>query len=426
MNPLQTKALQNSMWTYPWDVLDLGPDRVVEEITQQAGVGGISLAAVYHAGRFLQPRSPKRHVYFPEDGTVYFHVTPSAYERIRIQPKVASLLERGDALRMLQERAEKKGFRLNAWVVGLHNTRIGMAYPDVTVQNAFGDHYYYNLCPSQPDARQYVTTLLRDLTTHYELSAVELESFNYMGYYHEFHHEKDGVGLTERDQFLMSLCFCDRCKQEARKQGVPIDLAQATVRRWLEESLNRPVPAPDPGFSRQGLEQFGSHPEVFEYLQWRAGVVTSLIQEIRDAVPVRTNVYFLSLLTPQQSWLFGVDFSAIAKVADGIVVCCYDSSPTQVEADMKASVDQVKGPGFCGHGAGHKGPEAQEGADTRKRVFTGLRVFYPEVHDGQELAEKVSGAVRAGSDGFVFYNYGLIPAPRLRWVKDSLDRAQKA
>ena len=41
---------------------------------------------------------------------------------------------------MFRELADT-GLAVNAWMVLLHNTRLGEAYPDVTVENAFGDRY---------------------------------------------------------------------------------------------------------------------------------------------------------------------------------------------------------------------------------------------------------------------------------------------
>ena len=69
---------QLSMWTYPWDVRDLGLETVERDLVERAGLNMISLATSYHAGRFLQPRSPCRKAYFPEDGTIYFKPTASA------------------------------------------------------------------------------------------------------------------------------------------------------------------------------------------------------------------------------------------------------------------------------------------------------------------------------------------------------------
>ena len=167
------------------------------------------MATVYHAGRFLQPRSPRRKVYFPEDGTVYFDITPSKYDSSLIKPQVSSEMARGDALRALQEALHERGGRLSAWVVGLHNTRIGTAYPQVTVENAFGDRYVYAMCPNNPDACMYLRLLLEDMTSKYELDAVELESFNYMGYYHEFHHEKMELGLMDRETVPVIPVLCE-------------------------------------------------------------------------------------------------------------------------------------------------------------------------------------------------------------------------
>jgi hypothetical protein len=52
--------MHRSMWTYAWDILDLGFDRVTSELRDRAGMNSVSLATSYHAGRFLQPRSPVR------------------------------------------------------------------------------------------------------------------------------------------------------------------------------------------------------------------------------------------------------------------------------------------------------------------------------------------------------------------------------
>lgn len=43
-------------------------------------MNAISLANSYHAGRFLQPRGPRRKAYFPEDGTIYFQPTAKRWD----------------------------------------------------------------------------------------------------------------------------------------------------------------------------------------------------------------------------------------------------------------------------------------------------------------------------------------------------------
>ncbi len=122
----------------------------------------VSLATSYHAGRFVQPRSPKRKVYFPEDGTIYFHPTPGRWEGLKIQPKVAEVIVKGgDVLRELVRRRDAGGLKVCCWTVCLHNTRLGMLHPGAVTRNAFGDPNTYNLCPSNPDARAYVVRARR-------------------------------------------------------------------------------------------------------------------------------------------------------------------------------------------------------------------------------------------------------------------------
>ena len=149
--------MHRSMWTYAWDLLDLGFDKALGELRDRADLNCVSLASSYHAGRFLQARSPKRKAYFPEDGTIYFHPTPARWEGLAIQPKVADvILNGGDVLRELVRRREAGGLNVSCWTVCLHNTRLGMLHPGAVTRNAFGDPNYYNLCPSNPDARAYV------------------------------------------------------------------------------------------------------------------------------------------------------------------------------------------------------------------------------------------------------------------------------
>ena len=78
------------MWTYPWDIQDVGFVETMADLEGRASVDTISLATSYHAGRFLQPRSPKRKSYYPEDGTIYFQPTHRRWaDLLRRTPGIA-------------------------------------------------------------------------------------------------------------------------------------------------------------------------------------------------------------------------------------------------------------------------------------------------------------------------------------------------
>ena len=392
--------MRNAIWTYPWDVLDIGVEAVVAEIRDRAGLGGISLASSYHAGKFFQPRSKLRKTYFPEDGTIYFRPRSDRFDGLAIQPKVADIVEeRGDVLDMLVRERERTGLAVNAWTVCLHNTRLGLLHPEACCRNAFGDVARYNLCPSNPDARAYAVALVAELTHGYAPDAVELESPNFMGYAHEFHHEKDGVGLTPEDDFLLSLCFCSSCQSRAARAGADGEAARRLVRRWIEETAVRALPAPRwPDFVAAGPSVFDAYPEVRDYVRWRFEPVTSLVREIREAAHPASEVRFIDI---KGGWLFGSDLAAIASVCDGIVFCAYDAEPVQLARDVADAVSAASG----------------------KPVIAGLRLFVPELDGPEKLAAKVHAACSAGAAGCNFYNYGLVPAARLDWVGAALHQA---
>ena len=383
-----------ALWTYPWDMLDLGLDTVVSDIRERAGANGISLATSYHAGRFLQPRSPRRKAYFPEDGTIYFRPDPARWEGLAIQPKVADLLADGDVLDALVRDRDRTGLSVACWTVCLHNTRLGMLHPHACTRNAFGDPNYYSLCPSNPDARAYATTLVADLTARYKPDIVELETIGFMGFAHEYHHEKDGVGLTAEDDFLLSLCFCESCLARSSAAGVDGAAAQRTVRRWIVDACERPVPAPRwPDFARRGIGVFRGHPEVATYVAWRFEPVTSLAAEIRARADPASRIHVLDI---DDGWLSGCHLADLAAATDGATLCVY-ARPPEAVADGVA--------------------RARAAVPADRGLRAGLRLFHPEVASADDVVARARAAVRAGADGINFYNYGLVPAARLDWVR---------
>ncbi|WP_313196516.1 hypothetical protein [Shinella zoogloeoides] len=387
-----------SMWTYPWDIQDQGLEALAADLAGRAGLNTVSMATSYHAGRFLQPRSPRQKAYFPEDGTVYFRPDESLWRDKTIRPLMAeNVAERGDMLAALTKARAQTGLKVSCWTVCLHNSRLGMLHPGHVTRNAFGNANYYNLCPSSPAARDYVVTLVRDITTNHRPDMLELESPNFMGFAHEYHHEKDGVGLNAEDDFLLSLCFCDHCTARAEKAGVPVEGARRTVARFIAELCERAVPERQfPDFPEAGIDAFRAHPELHAFLAWRSEPVTSLIGEIRAAADPATRIVLIDL---KDGWLGGVDLAAVGRLCDGAILCCYDMTPEAVGEVIRT-------------GRALLGPD--------KFLGLGLRVFYPEVDGPDILTARVKNAVEAGVDGVNFYNYGLIPARRLDWVGEAV------
>jgi len=391
--------MQLSMWTYPWDVQDQGIERLFADLRDRAGLNTVSLATSYHAGRFLQPRSPYQKAYFPEDGTVYYMPDEALWEGKTIRPLMAAnVSERGDMLgRLIEERA-KDGMKVSCWTVCLHNTRLGMLHPAHVTRNAFGNANYYNLCPSSPAARDYVVTLVRDVTAKHRPDMLELESPNFMGFAHEYHHEKDGVGLNPEDDFLLSLCFCDHCMGRAAKAGVDAEAARGIVKTFIAEMCERAIPEKQfPDFPAAGLDAFKPWAALHDYLVWRPEPVMSLIAAIRESADPATKVV---LIEGKDAWLGGVDLQSVGKVCDGIILSAYGMQPNAVAELVKAG---------------------RAALGSSKYLGVGYSLFYPQISGPDDLVSRVRAAAEAGVDGMIFYNYGLVPAKRLDWVRAAVD-----
>jgi hypothetical protein len=398
----ETGDLRLAMWTYPWDVLDLGLAAVSRDLHDRAGLNGINIATAYHAGRFFQPRSPQRKAYFPEDGTIYFQPDSKLWAGRRIVPKVADVVAETDVLRGLIDARDRGGLSVACWTVCLHNMRLGLLHPDACTRNAYGDPNYYSLCPSHPDVRAYITTLIKDLTTRYRPDIVQLETPGFMGYAHEFHHEKDGVGLTAEDDFLMSLCFCESCIAGAARAGIDAQAARETVRRWIAETAERAVPESRwPDFIGSGPEVFHKHPEVEAFVRWRFEPVTSLVSAIRDEADARTRIDVIDI---NDGWRSGSDLAALGRICEGVVFCAYDRAPAALEADTA----KVRGL-----------------LDETVNLGVGMRLFHPEMRSAEDITTRTLAAVRAGATEIDYYNYGLVPAARLDWVRAATDAVMR-
>ncbi len=388
--------LRLAAWTYPWDVLELGLDSVSRDLRERAGLNGINIAAAYHAGRFFQPRSPNRKTFLPEDGTVYFQPDPKLWADRRITPKVAGIVAAGDVPRALTAARERSGLSVACWTVCLHNMRLGLLHPDACTRNAFGEPSLFNLCPSHPDVRAYAAALVRDISTGIRPDIVQLETPGFMPYAHGYHHEKDGAGLMAEDDFLLSLCFCESCADTAEKAGIDAAAARKTVRGWIAEASERAVPAPRwPDFVARGPAVFAAHPEVEAYVRWRFVPVTSLLADMRDAVHPEVRIDVID-----DGWRGGCDLAAMQRVCDGVVFCAYDRTPAAIETETAV---------------------LRAALDARVKLGVGLRLFHPEMQSAADVVSRALSALKTGAAEIDFYNYGLIPAARLDWIRAAGD-----
>jgi hypothetical protein len=387
--------MYKGMYCYAWDLADEGLEVALGRI-RGAGINTITLAASYHAGKFLRPHGQSGKVYFPQDGTVYFKARPERYGHVK--PLLNPLVDEFDGFARLA--AEAPDLDRVAWVVCCHNTPLGQRHPELTSRNAFGDSYLYSLCPAHPAVRDYVVNLVADLADRYDLAGVALETPGWLPYDHGYHHEFALLPLDRFAKTLLALCFADATRSAARAADIDADRLQARTRELLEQHLAADIAVPDALAAEWLQALLVSEPELAALLRWRCRVVADLVADVKAALPAPTRLAVIPTVQrpPAACWLEGSDLALLAGAADLLELPAYQ--PSAAEAHLNAWHAR-----------------RQAGAATPLNFI--LRPAFPDLANG---AETVAAALRlkeVGMAGIAFYNYGHL---RLK----SLDHIQAA
>ena len=384
-----------AIYTYAWDLAETGVAAAADEF-RGLGLDTITFAGSYHAGKFMRPHGKAGKVYFPEDGTVYFNADPSRYGSIK--PVANSLLGERDVLREL---LDKSGMAVNAWLVLLHNTRLGMAHPQAVVRNAFGDPYYYNLCPSAPEARAYAIGLAHDVTQNYDVAGISMEAPGFTPYAHGFHHEFALMKSNFWLENMLGLCFCKHCIAGAQKAGIDARRFKAEVASDIEAYLGSDIDYPADMAEAFWRADIAADGDLRRYIDFRGSVVTSLVAEIRAAVRKEVNVAVIpSVARPTGgAWYEGSDLPALAETAGIIEACFYEPSAMRVKADLFDIRRRLKGAG---------------------KLRGILRPSHPDLSTKGEFLAAVEALREGGVDELAFYNWGHLRRANLAWIGDAL------
>ena len=396
------------MFAFATDLADEGLGIVLDNVQHRAGVDELTLAVAYHDARDIFPHSPSRKVRYLEGGAVFFRPDESKYDELR--PRVSGLAVRGDPLGELREAADARGMSVNAWIVFLHNDRLGFEHPECATQNAFGDRYLTDLCPANPDVRAFARALASDVDD-YGVSNIFAESLHFHGLTHGYHHERYFEDLGAVGTFLLGLCFCEHCRTAARDAGVDADAVLHSVRGELERRFEEEPDGEVGELVQEQLERVGGT-ELLGYLGSRMRTVTSLAEEV--AASADTKVVFMDLSgaekgfstgqpegepAPTIGWQMGIDVSDLAAVCDAVEALGYAVDPGRVGSDLAACRTMIGDPASIG---------------------LLLRPMPPDNRDAENLAAKLALARDLGLARIDFYHYGFCRLSALDRIRQAL------
>ncbi|NOZ33418.1 MAG: hypothetical protein GXP01_10255 [Alphaproteobacteria bacterium] len=384
-----------SMYCYGWDLAEAGVVAASDRM-RDVHINTITLASAYHAGKFMRPQASGTKVYFPDDGTVYFKPRLERYGAIK--PAENRLVAEHD---VLAQCCDVAGMATQAWLVLLHNSRLGQLHPQAAVANAFGDRYIYSLCPSAPEVADYAVALCVDVTQSYPVAGITLETPGFLPFFHDYHHEFGMVRPNPWLDNLLGLCFCRHCVAGAQKAGIDAAEVQARVRTSVSAYLDADVDHAEDMGNAFWLAELALDTQLHAFMKWRCTVVEGLVGRIREAVRADATVSVIpSVARPTAgAWYEGSDINALAQVADYLEVCFYEPGVGRIRSDL---FDVVR---RCG------------GVKNLRGI---LRPGYPDLENRQSVIDAVGALKAGGISDIAFYNFGHMRRASVDWVGDAL------
>jgi hypothetical protein len=403
--------METSIFAFATDLHDEGVEAVLDNVQHRAGLGGVTVAAVYHEARDIFPHDPVRKLRFLEAGVTYFRPDPARYRGLAIQPRVSALAQEADVLRELCAAAGHRGLDVHAWTVFLHSDWVVGGLEEHAERTAFGDPCLTELCPANPDVRDHVRALAGDIAG-LGVKTIVAESLHYHGLEHGYHHERYFLRLGARTRFLLGLCFCRHCLAAARTAGVDAD----AVHRFAREEIQRVF---DGGEDASVEIELGearklAGGEMAGYLAERDRIVCTLAAETAEAAAGDgARFAFMDASgaikgyadgrptggpATEIAWRLGADLARLASACGGLEAIAYAADPNRIRFDLDA----------------YRGFLPPNGT-----LSAALRPMLPDCDSAENLAAKLRVCRQLGLERVDLYHYGLAPL-------EALDRIQEA
>ena len=400
------KFKNSSIWIYPWDLLDEGITSTVDKLSQTPGVDWLSVTTVYHSGKFLLPHNPKKKVYFPQSGAIYFQPSKDWYGKLRFKPPIwDQLSENPDFWDELKSAAKAKGIQLAAWTLGLHNSWLASNYPDCSIENVYGDKIMTDLCPSNPDVQDYVCAIVNDISENLPVEKILIESLEYMPFTHGFHHEVIGVPMSATANYLMSMCFCLHCTRETQAAGLDAVAIKNWVKGYLDAHFRNPFSSlPATGWEEMMDELDG---ELGKYIDLRAKIITDLsykaLAKIKESGKQRLGICdfgpLYQLGANKMTWESGTDLFKLADLYDEICPTFYFTDQKVLKKKIDEYLSLVSG--------------------LQIDLAPAIRAILPQIGSQEDLQSFLQ-LINNRVDGVSFYNYGFSTDEVLGWFKSEM------
>lgn len=381
------------MYSYPWDIYDHGPERVLDEL-QQCGVDAIQLSFSYHVASFINPRNPRRKVRYGEPGVLEFDPGSSA-GTWPFTPAVSVDVTGERYLADLIEKMAARDLGVIAWVVYLYNHTLARRHPELAVENAFGDKSGAQLCPANPAVREYVLSLTDAVLSHTPLTGLVAESLSYLPYDYGFLNLKAAVTPSQSAGLLLSLCFCRHCMQRAAANSVDVVSLRREVVDVIEKEFAELPDGTATGATTEAWCQ--QNLGLLSLLDSRSEIATSLQQSVLRTARTAGLRTGTNSAGSHDARLTGVPNDAVVELRSDYRFEVLPHWTTDHTGEVVATARQAAGAGAAVYALAQLSNFPDEGS----------------------FRSALEAAASLGVDHFRLYEYGLLSERQLTWLRNS-------
>ncbi len=391
------RGSSGGIYIHPWDITDEGIDDCYDFLDQSCGLNELFVAAAYHASTFVLPHNPKRLVRW-DDGGIYFTPKHARWGDTSIQPALGSGVDSDSYLTQIVDKARDRYWGVLFFVVFHYSVPLPTRYPHTCCIDALGEPHRTYLCPSNPDVRSYDLALVEELLDTYSGDGIRHESLGFGGWNQIALCNKVEVLPTPRDQFLLSLCFCEHCVSRAHEEDVDALSLRDSIRDHLYRSLpQNPTEwddsAPDEQWARN---VFGG--QLWRYLDVRCNTVSSLFGEVQNLCNSHDAAFMPFGTRNDRDVMACNDYSLMYPHLKRVSLGATGNDPVAQRTSLQAAIEEVP------H---HAEPEIMH----NQRSFD----------SSPKLTEAVMLARDVGIRHHSFHYYGMSRRHELEWIGDSRD-----
>ncbi|WP_409341911.1 hypothetical protein [Paenibacillus sp. MBLB4367] len=407
---------------HPHDILDEGPERIMERIGTLKDVRHLFPAAnmmfernPYPVG--ILPHNPKRSFV---QSTGAFHLaidTASLYPGL-FQRVDESIQTGSDPLRSLLERTRGTDYEVVPWFNVLNGDFAGHKAEANAVVDFRGNAVDHWLCPNGEDVVPMWSRLLGEAHRRYGCRTFMIDRIRF----------PDWAGKRTNPSGLFS-CFCGRCRTKMEEQGL---------------NPGKLIEAMENVAGLLGQKKFGEAQQTMSaslliqaWVRFRQESVTAFVGSLIAATKEHADAAFwLDLWPPSYAWLLGQDYAALTKLcgvlkhfpyhklgggADVQGLIEYFAADTEEREnafqafmrlfrfDYDLSYGEFQQKGYPIRFIGEENARVRALSAPGTQIYSGVQMWNlpPE-----ELADAITAAKASAADDLIYYCYG--------WAGDEL------